>query len=113
MDEALNVFSAIEQWMVSVPDLTVKIWSSAFQRQTQCGWRRIFGLHVQNRKAGKSRSVQTIIQGEKPETMVQRMSSDEEVGKNSARAEVPLLSSASNILLECTALPMVTTGTGA
>jgi hypothetical protein len=32
--------------------------------------------------------------------MVQGMSSDEEVGKNSARAGVPLLSSASNIVLE-------------
>ena len=63
---------------------------------------RTAGLNAQNRKAGKGRSVQTIIQGEKPEPIVQGMSPDEEVGKNSARAGVPLLSSANNILLEGT-----------
>jgi len=64
---------------------------------------KVFGLHAQNRKTRKSSSVQMIIQGQKPEPMVQCVSPDEEVGKNSARAGVPLCSSASNVLLEGTA----------
>src|SRR5205809_6067329 len=32
---------------------------------------KVFGLHAQNRKTRKSSSVQTIIQGQKPEPMVQ------------------------------------------
>ena len=60
-----------------------------YQSRTQ-QW-EVFGLHAQNRKTRKSGSVQTIIQGQKPEPMMQCVSSDEEVGKNSARAGVPSL----------------------
>ena len=72
-----------------------------YQSRTQ-QW-EVFGLHAQNRKTRKSGSVQTIIQGQKPEPMMQCVSSDEEVGKNSARAGVQLFSSSSNVLLEGTA----------
>src|SRR5438477_13001827 len=63
---------------------------------------KVFGLHAQNRKTRKSSSVHTIIQGQKPELMVQCVSPDEVLSKNSARAGVPLCSSASHALSEGT-----------
>ena len=60
----------------------------------------VLGLYAENREAGKSRSIQTIIQAEQPETMVQGVSSDEEVSENAARAGISLFSSARNMLLE-------------
>src|SRR5258707_7610893 len=60
------------------------------------------GLHAENHKAGESSSIQTIIQGQEPESIVQSVSSDEEVGKNAARARISLVSSARHALLEGT-----------
>src|SRR5437667_9807818 len=67
-----------------------------YQSRTQ-QW-EVFGLYAQNRKTRKSGSVQTIIQGQKPEPMMQCVSSDEEVGKNSARAGGQPCCSASHVL---------------
>jgi len=61
------------------------------------------GSESRNRKAREGCAIEAVIQSEKAESVLERMSPDQEIGEDTARVGVTLLSPAGNIVLECSA----------